>query len=183
MGISSIFTRNASFRHSRVGLRSYIRSVGLALRQRPGGVPSPEERPRRPSRRKRPAPYRRLGGQNQLIIAIVCKATAEKLTCRRLSRYSRQVSSPAPLGRSSTQSLRVGLLAFLRRSRASLGWGGDKAHYSNTTVIWKVLCQRRSGAVSGPRERLEGPDARIQPQQRSESRQLPTTQTEDLYRD
>ena len=62
---------------------------------------------------------------------------------------------------------------------SSLGWGGDKAHYSSATVIWKVLCQRRSGAVSGLRGRLEGSGPRIPPAARSESQLFPTTLTRD----
>ena len=118
--------------------------------------------------------------------AYYCIINAERVkksTCHGLSRHFRHPSSPAPLGRSSTQSVQSGPGVSFRRSRSSLGWGGDKARHSCTTVIWKALCQRRSGAASGLGEQLGRSGSRIRPQQRSESSPLSTVQHEDAYID
>ena len=111
----------------------------------------------------------------------ICRTMTKKTTCRGLSRYLRHASFQTPLGQSSLGDSWNGPGAFLSRSRSSLGWGGDKAHYSSATVIRRVLSRRRSGAASGLREQLEGPDARIQPQPRSESSPLPAVQTKTLH--
>ena len=58
-----------------------------------------------------------------------------------------------------------------RRQSTDIGWSSSSGGLSSETP----------GAVSGLREQLEGPDARILPAPRSESRRLPTTQTEDAY--
>ena len=142
---------------------------GLALRQ--PCVSAPGEPPQPLPGRERPERCRRLGGQNQHILHYISEQ-AERSTCRRLSRHFRQVSLLPSGSPSSPRGSWDGPGVFLCRSQSSLGWGGDKARSSGGVTFQKVLCQRRSDAIPGSRGRLEGPDARIQPGSRSESRQL-----------
>ena len=141
-------------------------------RSPPAGLSGPREAASVPLRRGATTTILGSRRPERAYYCIINAERVKKSTCRRLSRYLRWVSLPAPLGRSSTQSVQSGPGVSFRRSRSSLGWDGDKARHSCTTAVPKVLCQRRSGAVSGLREQLEGPDARIRPQPRSESQPL-----------
>ena len=151
MGISSIFTRNVSFRHSRVGLN--IKWFSMWARSPPAsrGLSSPEERPRHPTHGKRPEQYGRLGGLNQLTFYL--------LYAERVKRRPDADLLDAPGGCLSSL---LGVCPRLGASRAAPGessaeasprWGGEETKH--TIPVQQSFGRSSARGALAPRLALE----------------------------